>query len=269
MFGGPDVIGAIALAWAVLAALMAALWLVHLAIRNAAIVDVGWTIGVPITAAIYSVRLHGGPRAWLLAAMTMIWGVRLASHLLAARVIGQAEEGRYVELRRSWRTHLPAKFFAFFQAQALLDLVLSIPFLSAAATGGRIPASGFAAAAIWCVAMLGEALADWQLERFKRRPDSRGRVCDAGLWRYSRHPNYFFEWLIWIAYALYATTSTFGWLGWISPALMLFFLFCVTGIPATEAQALRSRGEAYRRYQQTTSAFVPWPPRRGRRTGDA
>jgi steroid 5-alpha reductase family enzyme len=260
---------AVALAWAALAAMMAALWLVHLAIRNAAIVDVGWTAGVPLTAAIYAARLSGGARAWLLAALAIAWGVRLASHLLSSRVIGRPEEGRYVELRRSWGTHVAAKFFVFFQAQALLDLVLSLPFLCAAAAGGSIPIVGFLATALWAAALGGEAIADWQLERFKRRPDSCGRVCDVGLWRYSRHPNYFFEWIIWVAYALYSTTTPWGWLGWISPALMLFFLFRVTGIPATEAQARRSRGDAYRRYQQTTSAFVPWPPRRATRGGEA
>jgi steroid 5-alpha reductase family enzyme len=265
VFGEPDVIHAMGLAWAVLAAMMAALWLVHLAIRNAAIVDVGWTIGVPITAVIFAARLNGGPRAWLIAALTIGWGVRLASHLLVSRVIGQPEEGRYVELRRGWRTHVGAKFFLFFQAQALLDLLLSLPFLCAASAGGPVPPVGFAAAGLWAIAIAGEALADWQLERFKRRPGARGRVCDEGLWRYSRHPTYFFEWLIWVAYALYATTTPSGWLGWTSPALMLFFLFRVTGIPTTEAQALRSRGEAYRRYQATTSAFVPWPRRRASR----
>ena len=116
MFGDPDVIHAIGLVWAVVALMMAALWLVHLAIRNAAIVDVGWTLGVPITAVIFAARLNGGPRAWLVAALTIVWGVRLASHLLVSRVIGRLEEGRYVERRREWRTHVGAKFFVFFQA---------------------------------------------------------------------------------------------------------------------------------------------------------
>jgi steroid 5-alpha reductase family enzyme len=108
------------------------------------------------------------------------------------------------------------------------------------------------------MSLSGEALADRQLESFKRDPQNRGRVCDVGLWRYSRHPNYFFEWLIWLSYALYASTSPAGWAAWIAPALILYFLLRVTGIPATEAQALRSRGDAYRRYQARTSPFVPW-----------
>ena len=119
----------------------------------------------------------------------------------------------------------------------------------------------FAALAIWVVAFAGELTADRQLLAFKTNPNNKGKTCQAGWWRYSRHPNYFFEWVIWVAYALFATASPWGWLAWLCPATLLYLLFKVTGIPATEAQALRSRGEAYRRYQQTTSAFVPWFPK--------
>lgn len=115
--------------------------------------------------------------------------------------------------------------------------------------------------AIWVVAFAGEVTADRQLLAFKTNPQNKGKTCQAGWWRYSRHPNYFFEWLIWVSYALFASSSPWGWLAWLCPATLLYLLFKVTGIPATEAQALRSRGEAYRRYQQTTSAFVPWFPK--------
>ena len=111
------------------------------------------------------------------------------------------------------------------------------------------------------MALAGEALADRPLEWFKKDPKNRGRVCQVGLWRYSRHPNYFFEWLAWMAFALFALPSPLGFLSLACPALMLWFLLKVTGIPATEAQALRSKGEAYREYQQSTSAFFPWRPK--------
>ena len=114
-------------------------------------------------------------------------------------------------------------------------------------------------AAIWVAGILGESIADRQLARFKADPANKGRVCDVGLWRYSRHPNYFFEWTIWVAYAVFCLASPpWGYVGLAMPALMLHFLLNVTGIKATEEQALKSRGDAYRRYQQTTSAFVPW-----------
>jgi steroid 5-alpha reductase family enzyme len=112
-------------------------------------------------------------------------------------------------------------------------------------------------------------LADAQLNAFKRRPDKSSPVCDVGLWRYSRHPNYFFEWLIWVAYFLFAAASPWGWLGILSPVAILFLLLKVTGIPMTEEQAVRSKGDAYRRYQKTTSAFVPWFRKTISSTGDA
>jgi steroid 5-alpha reductase family enzyme len=241
--------------------LMAVLWGVHLALRNAAIVDVGWAAGLPVIATFSAWSLGGGWRAWLLAVMVGVWGTRLALYLLRTRVIGQPEEGRYVALRRSWKTHLAAKFFLFFQAQAVLDVVLAAPFFLAARHQGPPGPLEWSAVALWCAALAGEATADRQLDRFKRDPANRGRVCADGLWRYSRHPNYFFEWLIWVSYALYATASPLGWIGWLSPAIILYFLLRFTGIPATEAQALRSRGDAYRAYQRATSAFVPWFPK--------
>jgi steroid 5-alpha reductase family enzyme len=111
-------------------------------------------------------------------------------------------------------------------------------------------------------AITGEALADAQLAAFKRDAANRGRVCEAGLWRYSRHPNYFFEWLIWVAYFVFAVGSPWGWVALIGPASILYLLLRVTGIPMTEEQSLRSRGDAYRRYQRTTSAFIPWLPKK-------
>lgn len=108
----------------------------------------------------------------------------------------------------------------------------------------------------------GVALADWQLARFKSQADSRGKTCRAGLWRYSRHPNYFFEWLHWCAYLLLALGGPYSWLAAITPLVLLYFLLFVTGIPPTEKQALASRGDDYRDYQRTTSPFVPWFPRK-------
>ena len=108
------------------------------------------------------------------------------------------------------------------------------------------------------------ALADAQLAAFKRDPAHRGRVCTAGLWGYSRHPNYFCEWLVWVAYFVFACGSPWGWTSVACPLCILGLLLGVTGIPMTEEQSLRSKGGAYRRYQRTTSAFVPWFPRKGR-----
>jgi steroid 5-alpha reductase family enzyme len=240
--------------------LMLLLWLIHLPLQNAAIVDAGWAGGLALLGVIYAAAGGGYvPRAWLVAAMATLWGLRLALYLLFTRVIGHPEEGRYVQLRREWGGNLPLKFLAFFQFQALLCVVLSLPFL-VAALNPRPTISFFenAGAALWLAAFIGECLADYQLHAFKSNPANRGKTCRAGLWNYSRHPNYFFEWLIWVAFALFALGSPYGYLGLVSPLLILFFLFRVTGIPATEAQALRTKGEDYKQYQQNTSAFVPW-----------
>lgn len=249
---------------AAVALLMLLLWMVHLPLRNAAIVDAGWAGGLALLAVLYATIGDGDRvRAALIASMGAIWGMRLALYLLFTRVIGHPEEGRYVELRRKWGGNLPLKFLLFFEFQALLCVVLSIPFLLAAtnAAPGLAPLE-FTAAALWVCALLGESLADAQLKAWQSDPSHKGKTCRTGLWNYSRHPNYFFEWMIWVAYALFASSSPHGWLAWSAPLLMLYFLFRVTGIPATEEQALRSKGEDYRDYQRTTSAFLPWFPRK-------
>jgi steroid 5-alpha reductase family enzyme len=249
---------------ALVGVLMLILWVLHLPLKNAAIVDVGWAAGLGILGVYYAAAGPGySPRKWAIACMAGFWGLRLASFLLFARVIGKPEEGRYVQLRKEWKTKLPLKFLIFFQFQALLDVVLSLPFLIACldsqAPLGLLEKIG---AGVWLTAMIGEAVADLELSNFKKNPANQGTTCRAGLWKYSRHPNYFFEWMIWVGFAIFAMGSPGGWFGLLSPALILYFLLRVTGIPATEAQALRSRGDQYRSYQRTTSAFVPWFPKK-------
>lgn len=242
------------------AVFMLLLWLIQLRTGNAAIVDAGWAGGLALLGVLYA-ALGGGYwlRGAMIGTMSAIWGLRLAIYLLATRVIGHPEEGRYQELRRKWKTNIPLKFLLFYEFQALLCVVLATPFLAAArnSDSGISPLER-AAVALWILAMAGEAAADGQLNKFKSYPSHKGRTCQVGLWRYSRHPNYFFEWLIWVAFAMFALASPGGSWGLLSPALILYFVLRVTGIPATEAQAIRTRGEEYRRYQETTSAFVPW-----------
>jgi steroid 5-alpha reductase family enzyme len=245
------------------AALMLLLWLIHLRTGNAAIVDAGWAGGLALLGVLYAL-LGGGfwLRSALIGAMSAIWGLRLAIYLLTTRIIGHPEEGRYQEMRRQWKTNIPLKFLLFYEFQALLCVVLAVPFLMAARNPNpRLSLLEGAAVALWILAMIGEAAADAQLNKFKSDPSNKGRTCQVGLWHYSRHPNYFFEWLIWVAFALFALASPHGFWGLLSPALILYFVLCVTGIPATEAQAIRTRGEEYRRYRRTTSAFVPWFPK--------
>jgi len=240
--------------------IMFVMWLISLRIRNAGIVDVGWAIGLVLLALWYACDGSGfSARRWVLAGMVGFWGLRLAIHLLQ-RISREPEDGRYQQIRRDWHgKNVNLRFLFFFEAQALLDIVLSLPMLiSALNPNQQITVLEYLGIFLWLGAVIGESVADAQLAAFKRNAENRGKVCRNGLWNYSRHPNYFFEWLVWVAWALYALASPWGWLAFVCPGLMFFFLFRVTGIPATEAQALRSRGEEYARYQQTTSAFVPW-----------
>ncbi|MGD9689013.1 MAG: DUF1295 domain-containing protein [Phycisphaerales bacterium] len=249
--------------------IMLAGWLVQERTRDAGIVDCLWAacLGASALFAAFSGAGDVG-RRMLVGAMGGIWGVRLALHILFDRVLVGREDGRYQMMRhklggQSFRTSIV--FLAFFQAQALLVALLCWPFLMASADGAPFPRlTDLLGGALWIVGLAGEWTADRQLLAWKADAANAGRVCDAGLWRYSRHPNYFFEWLMWCAYALLALgfSPPWGWLALLAPAFMLVLVLKVTGIPPTEARSLKSRGEAYRRYQQTTSAFFPWIPRR-------
>jgi steroid 5-alpha reductase family enzyme len=233
-------------------------------IDNYGIVDIAWSYAFILLALIYCALGSGWPvRRALVAAIVSVWGLRLGTHLLVRIARKHPEEdGRYLQLRKDWGSAFRLKMAGFFQLQAVSVVLLGYPFL--AACSNPYPALGpleWAGAAVWLAAISGEALADAQLAHFKHDRGNAGKVCDAGLWRYSRHPNYFFEWMIWVSYFLIGCASPWGWPGIISPACILFLLLRVTGIPATEEQSVRSKGEAYRRYQERTSAFVPLPTR--------
>lgn len=261
-------IGAVLVGWAAIAGLMLVLWLVQVARKDAGIVDVGWAASLGLLACWYGAWAASRgyePRVWLVVVLAAAWSLRLATYLLFNRVIGKHEDGRYQTLRRNWAANVQTFFFVFFQAQALLAVILSIPYLTAMLSPARrLTPWDFAGAAIWLIAVGGEGLADRQVAKFRANPVHRGRTCRDGLWRYSRHPNYFFEWLHWFAYVCIAIGGAYWYLALMSPPLILFFILRVSGIPPTEAQALASRGDDYRNYQRTTSAFVPWFPRRAK-----
>jgi steroid 5-alpha reductase family enzyme len=246
------------------AAVMLGLWLLGLKLHNFSFVDLGWAANFAVLGLCYGLLAPGDPlRRILIATMYVVHGSRLALHL-AGRIIGAPEEGRYVQLRREWGATgaLNLKFLLFFEFQALLNVLLTLPMLIACFNRSAAPRPlEIAALLLWLLAVGGESLADAQLKAFKREPRNAGQVCAIGLWRYSRHPNYFFEWLIWVSYALFALASPYGWIALAMPALMLHLLLNVTGVKPTEEQALRSKGDRYRDYQARTSAFVPMPPR--------
>jgi steroid 5-alpha reductase family enzyme len=244
---------------------MALAWVHQRRTANAGIVDVVWAGALGALAIGYALLAPGWwPRRALEGLLAGLWSARLTWHLWR-RVAGQPEDGRYAELRRARGAGFDRFAWWWFQGQGLLVAFLSLAFLVPSAA--REPGFGVRdalAVLLWLIAIGGESLADRQLAAWREGPENRGRTCRAGLWRYSRHPNYFFEWLHWLVYPVLALGLPGGWIPWLMPAVLLFLVLRVTGIPPTEAQALRSRGDDYRAYQRTTNAFFPGPPRRAR-----
>ncbi len=242
---------------------MVVLWQVQRSTGNAGIVDVAWSALVGAIGALYAIWPAGiGWLRALVGVMIGVWSLRLTIYLFR-RVVGHPEEGRYVKLRETWGAEADWGFFRFYQFQAIAAWLFALPML-VIARGSQAPATWLVALAValWAIGILGVTLSDRQLERFKSNPDNRGKTCRAGLWSYSRHPNYFFEWVHWCSYIPLSLGSSYWWVSALMATLLLMTILFVTGIPPTEAQAIASRGDDYRRYQRSTSAFVPWFPKR-------
>lgn len=238
-------------------------WAFGTVIRNYGFLDVVWSLSVGVLAAVYGVLGSGNEaRRLLFSGVAVIWSLRLGLYILM-RVWRHhpVEDKRYQTLRQRWPG--PLRFLLFFELQALIAVVFSLPFLLAAQDRSTtISPWEWLGIALALVSTAGEALADYQAQRWKRNPANRDKVVNTGLWRYSRHPNYFFESLVWWGFCVAAFSLAYGWITVICPVLMLYFLLCVTGIPLTEKHSEESRGEAYRQYQRTTSRFIPWFPKR-------
>lgn len=246
-----------------MALMMAGLWVVQWRRHNAGIVDVAWSFGTGMCAIWFVANAPGDPvRRALIGTLAGVWAARLGFALLV-RVLGEAEDGRYRMLRDKWKERTQPLMFGFFQIQAFWAVLFALPMLGAAHNRSPIGLTDYLAAGIWLAALAGETIADLQLAQFRRDPANKGQVCRVDLWAWSRHPNYFFEWIHWFAYILFAWASPLAWMAWFGLAVMLLFLTKVTGIPMTEARSLLSRGEAYRKYQQEVSPFIPLPPRKG------
>jgi steroid 5-alpha reductase family enzyme len=242
-------------------------WLVFLKTDNGGWIDVAWAYSLGGLAVLFAALGPGDSDHRLLTALLGgLWGLRLGTYLARRVARDPLEDGRYRQLREEWGGNIRIKFLGFFLFQGLLNLILCLPFLFASLDRGPgIPLTAWIGAGLVLLGVAGEGLADAQLKAFKADPAVRGQVCRRGLWAWSRHPNYFFEWLVWVGFATAGLGTPYAFLGFLAPALLLAFLTRVTGIPATEAQALRSKGEAYRLYQREVSPFIPWFPRRSSR----
>ncbi|MEO8927379.1 MAG: DUF1295 domain-containing protein [Caulobacteraceae bacterium] len=253
-----------------LALAMTGAWLLQRATGNGGWVDVVWTFATGAGGVVYALAPTAGyapgPRAILVAALVAVWSLRLGLHLAVRSARAEGEDARYAYFRKKWGAAFEGRLLVFLQIQALASALLTLSVLVAA----RNPAPGlrwidFAAAAILVAAILGEGLADRQLAKFKSYPPNRGAICDVGLWSWSRHPNYFFEWFGWLAYPVIAIDLGGGWpWGWVAlsgPAFMFYLLRFASGVPPTEAAMARSRGAAFADYRARVSTFFPFPPK--------
>ena len=249
-----------------LSVLLAFAWVVQQRTGNSGWVDTIWTFavgGVGAAAALSPAAIAALPaRQWLIATLALAWALRLGIHI-AIRTAGISDDPRYAAFAQEWGLNAPRRMFIFLQNQALgsVPLVFSI-FVAAHVPLASLRAQDFIGAAILVIAIAGEGFADAQLRRFRADPANKGRVCDAGLWRWSRHPNYFFQWFGWLAYPVIAIDAGYPWgfAALLAPVVMFWILNYVTGIPPLEAQMLRSRGDRYLDYQSRTSPFFPWLP---------
>lgn len=234
---------------------------------NSGWIDVVWTFGLGTTGVLGALLPFGaGPwsRRLIVAALALAWALRLGLHI-AGRTRGISDDPRYARMKRDWGSDAPRRLARLLQMQALVSIPLGLGIVLAA--HNPAPALGWTDAAgvtIFALGLIGGAVSDSQLRAFAR--SGNGGVCDRGLWRWSRHPNYFFECVLWCAYAAIALAPgyPFGWLAWLAPACMTLLLARISGIPPLEEHMLAKHGDAYRAYQQRTSALIPLPPKGSR-----
>jgi len=252
-----------------LAVAMTIAWLIQRRTNNAGWVDVVWSFALGAAGVVYSLYpLQSGPwtiRQCLIALLVASWSLRLGLHI-ADRTRHGAEDARYAQFRRGWGDAFQRRMFWFLQIQAAAAALLAVSMLLASRTPRPLSTSDAIAVGLLALSIVGEATADRQLRIFRSDPANHTRVCDVGLWGWSRHPNYFFEWLGWVAYPLFAIDPAgdypWGWFALSAPVFMYWLLVHVSGIPPLEQQMLRSRGDAFRSYQARVRAFIPFPPTR-------
>lgn len=248
---------------------MSAAWLVQRSTGQGGWADAFWSFGLGLAGVgVALIQTNGEPpsaRQTLVAILIGLWGLRLGLHI-ARRSAVETEDGRYARLRLEWGARFQAKMFGFLMLQAAAAALLVVsPLLAAHNPAAGLTLQDGVASLVLIVALTGESLADRQLAAFKADPANRGLICDVGLWAWSRHPNYFFEWLSWCAWPVFAIDLSgswpWGWLALTGPAYIYWLLTSVSGIPLIEAHMRRTRQEAFAIYSARTSRFFPRPPR--------
>jgi steroid 5-alpha reductase family enzyme len=244
-----------------IASAMLVLWLISIAKRDVSIVDLFWGTGFVVVAWVSMLgadRWDG--RILLLAVLVTVWGLRLSGYL-AWRNWGKPEDRRYAEMRKKHGAWFPlVSLFTVFGLQGVLMWLIALPVQVGMASAESWTAAVPAGVGLWMAGMFFETVGDFQLARFKSNPENQGEVMDQGLWRYSRHPNYFGDFLVWWGLYLVAAESASWWWTCIGPILMSVLLMKVSGVSLLEKD-LRQRKPGYEEYVRTTSAFWPWPPK--------
>jgi steroid 5-alpha reductase family enzyme len=245
--------------------LMTLVWIASVIRRDASLVDRAWGLVFVLLAGVYLVGAEDPtPRSYLAAALVTIWGVRLSVYL-TWRNWGEGEDWRYGMMRERYPKRFAlTSLVTIFWGQGLAAVGVGTPLLAAVRDGqpeslGWLDGVGVA---VWIVGFVFEAVGDRQLAKFKSDPLNRGRVLDGGLWRYTRHPNYFGDATQWWGLGLIGSAAG-AWWSILGPAGMTFVLLRVTGVILTERHLRSSRGGAYEDYVRRTSPFIPWPPRSG------
>ena len=242
-----------------LSAVMAFAWVMQWRTASASWVDMCWTYGVGLACVVIAL-VDLSPHRMLLASIIAIWSLRLGT-AIALRSYKAPEDPRYAKFRRQWVKHFQIKMFLFLQLQALVAWPLLFGFRAAAGAGTGFGARDVVGAITAVIAIAGETTADAQLRQF--RASRKHSVCDAGLWSWSRHPNYFFEFLLWCALPCFAAPAIVPMLiACAAPLTIDLLLAFVSGIPPLEAHMLATRGDSFRAYQARTSSFFPWPPKK-------
>jgi len=242
----------IALVMLIIVIHMSAVWLWYKIINNPSVVDVGWASGITLSGLLYICAQQLSWRTIILAGALLLWGLRLGGYLWWTRIRKKHVDKRYISLSSTWNIKQSWGFFINFQFQGVLIFIVSLSWYFIAQGANKFTIIELIALIIFIISLVLEALADWQLSAFKK--NNPGQVCNQGLWRYSRHPNCFFEWLVWCSFALLAISAPYGFLAFISP-LALYVIMVYLTIPITEQESLRSRGEKYAQYQLITPKF--------------
>lgn len=241
--------------WLLLVIHMTIVWVIYRLIKNPSVVDVGWATGLMLCGALFVLTHNPNTRSIILLMLLFLWGLRLGLYLFITRISKGHVDKRYLTLSEGWKIAKPLGFFLNFQLQGVLILIIAMPWFFIPLVP-RTDMSLFDMILILVIlaALIGETVADQQLQQFKRQ--SPGRVCNTGLWQYSRHPNYFCEWLIWCGFSLLALSNLLSYFALLSPLCLYLLMTKITG-PMTETASLKSRGDAYRQYQTDTPMFFP------------